>query len=69
VTKARFARREETRVHLEGLNLKLELMRVFWRFVQERTWISARQSLFIHGKIDAAGKMTGAWIKTVSLRD
>lgn len=65
--RARYATRAETAAHLDALNLRLERMRVMWRLVKERGWISLRQALHVHGRIDAAGRMAGAWRKSVAL--
>ena len=41
-------------------------MRVMWRLVQQRGWISVRQLLFVNERIDTAGRMVGAWRKAVA---
>src|SRR5690606_9365052 len=64
-TRARYAPRAETAAHLDALNLKLELMRTMWRLVKERGWISLRQALHAHERIDKAGRMAGAWRRKV----
>jgi hypothetical protein len=48
---------------LEELNLQLELLRVLWRLVQEQHWISQQQLLFVIGRIDEIGRMTGGWLR------
>ncbi len=48
---------------LVEINLKLEELRVMWRIVQKRGWISLRQLDFVQAKIDEAGRMIGGWIK------
>ena len=48
---------------LEEINLTLEEMRVLWRLVQKRGWISLRQLDFAQVKLDEAGRMVGGWIK------
>lgn len=53
---------------LRQLNLILEKLRVFWRIVCEKGWISQRQLLFVAGKIDEIGRMTGAWLQSVKGR-
>ena len=64
ITRARFASApEERREHLRELNLILELMRVFWRIVEKRTWISGAQCLHVNRLIDEVGRMAGAWLK------
>lgn len=48
---------------LEEVNLKLEELRVLWRLVQKRGWISLKQLDFIQAKLDEAGRMVGGWLK------
>ena len=48
------------------LNIQLEKLRVFWRMVSEKKWISLNQLAFVISKIDEIGRMTGGWIKTLS---
>ncbi len=50
---------------LEELNLLLEQLRVLWRLVHEHRWISQQQLVFVIGRIDEAGRMTGGWLKQV----
>ena len=49
--------------YLEEANLKLEELRVLWRLVQKRGWISLRQLDFAQAKLDEAGRMVGGWLK------
>ena len=56
------------RAVLEELNLLLEQLRVLWRLCQDRGWISQQQLVFVVGKIDEAGRMTGGWLKQLSPR-
>ena len=48
---------------LRALNLILEKLRVLWRIVHAREWISAQQLLFAARCIDEIGRMAGAWLK------
>ena len=48
---------------LEEVNLKLEELRVLWRLVEKRQWISLRQLAFANGRIDEAGRMVGGWLR------
>ena len=48
------------------LNIQLEKLRIFWRMVSEKKWISLNQLAFVISKIDEIGRMTGEWIKTLS---
>jgi len=57
--------KEET---LHELNLLLEKLRVLWRLVHERRFISQQQLFFAIGKIDEIGRMTGGWIKSLERR-
>lgn len=53
---------------LRCLNMALEKLRVFWRIVHARGWISVQQLLFAAGKLDEIGRMAGAWLKTAQLK-
>ncbi|MBM3855735.1 MAG: four helix bundle protein [Verrucomicrobia bacterium] len=66
--RARYAPAERKRGHLENLNVKLEELRVLWRFVQARRWISQQQLLHVNGRIDEAGRMAGGWLRQVAVR-
>src|SRR4029077_19526771 len=50
--------------HLSELNLKLEELRVLWRLVQQRGWVSQRQLLYVGGVLDELGRMAGGWMKS-----
>ena len=50
---------------LVKLNLLLEKLRVFWRIVHQRGWISQQQLFFVIRKVDEIGRMTGAWLKAL----
>lgn len=50
---------------LRRANLNLEKLRVFWRLIQERRWISAQQLLFVAQKLDEIGRMIGGWLKSL----
>jgi hypothetical protein len=49
--------------YLDEINLLLEELRVLWRLVQKRGWISLQQLDFMQGKLDEAGRMVGGWMK------
>ena len=51
---------------LAELNLQLELLRVVWRLVHDQHWISQQQLIFIIGKIDEIGRMTGGWMRQLA---
>lgn len=61
--RARYAPADRKRGQLEALNLKLEELRVLWRLVHGREWISRQQLFFIQEKLDEAGRMVGGWLK------
>lgn len=50
---------------LRRVNLNLEKLRVFWRLIHERQWISAQQLLFVSQKLDEIGRMIGGWINSL----
>lgn len=68
VVKARFASTGGKSQHLRDLNLILEQLRVLWRLVQDRRWISQQQLLFVNERIDEAGRMAGGWLKQAESR-
>ena len=51
---------------LRRVNLLLEKLRVFWRLICERGWISGQQLRFVAGKLDEIGRMVGGWLKSLS---
>ena len=53
---------------LRRLNLNLEKLRVFWRLICDRRWISQQQLLFVINQIDEIGRMIGAWLRQVEAR-
>jgi len=53
---------------LRRLNLNLEKLRVFWRLICDRGWISAQQLLFVTQRLDEVGRMTGGWLKDAERR-
>jgi len=50
---------------LRRLNLNLEKLRVFWRLICDRRWISAQQLLFVSQLLDEIGRMVGGWLKSI----
>lgn len=48
---------------LQRINLKLEVLRILWRLVQKRGWISLRQLDYAQSKLDETGRMVGGWLK------
>lgn len=63
-----YAPRARKAVPLQSLNMHLEKLRVFWRIVCGKGWISQRQLLFVSAKIDEIGRMTGAWLHSLNPR-
>jgi hypothetical protein len=54
--------REKTAL-LTEINFILEELRVLWRLVEKRGWISRAQLDFAQSKLDEAGRMIGGWLK------
>jgi hypothetical protein len=48
---------------LRIVNLTLEKLRVMWRIIHTRHWISAQQLLHAARCLDEIGRMAGAWLK------
>ena len=65
---ALFAHRSRKPALLSELNLRFEELRVLWRLVQQQGWISQQQLIFIIGRIDEAGRMTGGWLRQMEGR-
>ena len=59
---------EKKAAPLREINLSLEKLRVFWRLICERGWISAQQLLFVTQKLDEIGRMIGGWLKQTERR-
>lgn len=68
VTRAIYSPRPQKAALLRELNLLLEQLRVLWRLIEQRRWISQQQLLFINGRIDAIGRMTGGWLRELDTR-
>jgi hypothetical protein len=60
-----YAPPEQKAVPLRRVNLNLEKLRVFWRLVCDRRWISQQQLLVVSQKLDEIGRMIGGWLKQV----
>ena len=54
---------------LAALDLLLEELRVLWRLVNERGWISRQQLVFVQGKLDEAGRMVGGWMRQLETKN
>jgi hypothetical protein len=65
VTRAVFSPRSDKPPLLRELNLLLEQLRVLWRLVEQRGWISQQQLLFANGRLDELGRMTGGWLNSL----
>ena len=66
VTRAVFCPRPQKAALLRELNLVLEQLRVLWRLVEQRRWISQQQLLFADQRLDELGRMTGGWLKQLA---
>jgi hypothetical protein len=53
---------------LAELNLTLEQLRVLWRLLHDRRWISQQQLLFVNRQLDEIGRMTGGWLKSLPIK-
>lgn len=49
---------------LQGVNLRLEKLRIFSRLCRDRQYLSPEQYRFIITEINKAGRMCGGWKKT-----
>ena len=49
---------------LRRVNLNLEKLRLFFRLVHDRRYLSPSQYEFVQTEINTAGKMCGGWIKS-----
>jgi hypothetical protein len=63
VVEALFTKGEARRQRLSSLNLCIEKLRVLWRLVQARGWVSQQQLLHVNGLLDEIGRMAGGWMK------
>lgn len=66
VTRAIYSPRPQKAALLRELNLLLEQLRVLWRLVEERRWISQQQLLFANSRLDEIGRMTGGWLRSLA---
>lgn len=66
VTRALYSTPAHKRPLLEELNLQLELLRVLWRLTHAQGWISQQQLIFVMGRIDEIGRMTGGWLRQLA---
>lgn len=48
---------------LARLDLCLEQLRVLWRLVHQRRWISQNQLLHVQSRLEEAGRMVGGWMR------
>lgn len=63
-----YASPPEKAAPLRRVNLNLEKLRVFWRLICDRGWISAQQLLFVSQRLDEIGRMVGGWQKDAERR-
>ncbi|MGH8021749.1 MAG: four helix bundle protein [Opitutaceae bacterium] len=66
IVRAIYSARPKKAPLLAELNLVLEELRVLWRLVHDRRWISQQQLFHIIGRLDEAGRMTGGWLASLS---
>ena len=60
--------RPEKAKPLHELDSVLEQLRVLWRLVNERGWISRQQLVFIQGRLDETGRMVGGWLAQLGVK-
>lgn len=65
IIEAIYAPPEKKAAPLRRVNLNLEKLRVFWRLIHDRHWISQQQLLFAAQRLDEIGRMAGGWLKQV----
>jgi hypothetical protein len=63
---ATYGAKPEKQRALAELNLTLEKLRVLWRLIHERGWISLQQLVYVIGQIDEAGRMVGGWSRSIA---
>ncbi len=63
IAEALFSSGKERVAILRKVKLSLEKLRVLWRIVLAKEWLSASQALFVHEKINEIGRMAGNWMK------
>lgn len=68
IVRAVFSQPAEKRRLLKDLNIRLEILRTLWRLVHDQRWISLQQLVFVIGRIDEIGRMTGGWIRQLDQR-
>jgi len=66
---ALYTRREAKLISLRRVNLNLEKLRVFWRLICDRHWISQQQLLFVSQRLDEIGRMAGGWLRQLEPPD
>lgn len=64
--RAYWVSRNQKQAILDELNITLEELRILWRLVHRRGWISQSQLVFVTGQIDEIGRMTGGWKRSLS---
>ena len=55
--------------NFKNINIKLEKLRIFFRFAYELKFISLKQYEFITREINETGAMIGGWLKINKIRD
>ena len=69
VIEAIYATPDKKAAPLRRVNLNLEKLRVFWRLICDRRWISRQQLLFVSQRLDEIGRMVGGWLKQVERKN
>lgn len=64
-----YASPDKKAASLRRVNLNLEKLRVFWRLICDRRWISQQQLFFVSQKLDEVGRMIGGWLKSLPMRE
>ena len=68
IAEARFAPKSQRAAILTKLNVKLETLRILWRLIRAKNWMSENQSRHVHQLINEIGVMTGNWLKASNQR-
>jgi hypothetical protein len=61
IAEARFVAKAVRAPVLDRLNLDLEKLRVLWRIILAKEWMTEAQARHVHGKINEIGRMAGLW--------
>jgi mRNA-degrading endonuclease RelE of RelBE toxin-antitoxin system len=56
--------KKEREEKLDGIKLKVDVLRTYWRLCVDNRWISIRNYEYICSNLDTFGKMMGGWLKS-----